>query len=209
MDIARRPRRLIGMEAPVFVLTLIFGIVLTGTGVARAYEPVTFGDVQAQFEAIENGGAVVFSKFGPENTIPPASPLLHSIRPIKEFFDGRHYCTLDWQLITIAFIASPEDVSLSTTDELKAFLEATTVTFSIDGVPTPAAETTAVKTANSGFFEVVPGEVFWRAWGNFYAPGVLPVGKHTLTGSGTDPIESFKLDRITFYIDPVGSGACL
>jgi hypothetical protein len=141
---------------------------------------------------------------------PPGSPLLHSIRPIKAFFDGRHYCTLDWHLITIAYFTSAEELNLSTNNEVKAFLEATTVTFSLDGVPTPAAETTSVKAANSEFTGAVPpGEWFWRAWGNFYAPGVLPVGKHSLTGSGTDPIGSFKLDRITFYIDPVGSGACL
>jgi len=188
---------------------LVGAAILMVTGIAHAYEPVTQGDVRAQFEAVENGGGVIFDMFGPENTIPPASPLLHSIRPIKEFFDGRHYCTLDWQLITIAFFASPEEVGLSTTQELKAFLQAITVTFQLDGVETPAAETTAVKTANSDFFGSQPGETFWRAWGNFYAPGVLSVGSHTLTGTATDPLGTFQLDTITFFIDPVGSGACL
>jgi hypothetical protein len=188
---------------------LVGAAMLMVTGIAHAYEPVTQGDVRAQFEAVENGGGVIFDRFGPDNTIPPASPLLHSIRPIKEFFDGRHYCTLDWQLITIAFFASPEEVGLSTTQELKAFLQATTVTFLLDDVETPAAETTTVKTANSDFFGSQPGETFWRAWGNFYAPGVLSIGEHTLTGTGTDPIGTFQLDTITFFIDPVGSGACL
>lgn len=186
-----------------------FGIAVVLSAVpASAYEPVKEGDVRAQFQAVENGGAVVFDRFGPENTIPPASPLLHSIRPIKEFFDGRHYCTLDWHLITLAIFFLPEEVSLSS-QEVRAILRASVVTFELDNVLTPAAETTAVKTANSEFFGSIPGETFWRAWGNFYAPGVLAVGKHSLTGTFTSPIGGFKLDKITFFIDPVGSGACL
>ena len=207
MDVARRPRRLIGA---VSALVLAAVLPLVAMPPAHAYEPVTQGDVRAQFEAVENGGGVILSNMGPETTIPPGSPLLHSIRPIKEFFDGRHYCTLDWHLITIATFLSAEELNLSTNNEVMSFLEATTVTFSLDGVPTPAAETTSVKTANSEFTGAVPpGEYFWRAWGNFYAPGVLAVGSHTLTGSITYPIGTFRLDRIKFYIDPVGEGACL
>jgi hypothetical protein len=192
------------------VLSMLVGVaMLMVTGVAHAYEPVTQGDVRAQFEAVENGGGVIFDRFGPDNTIPPASPLLHSIRPIEAFFDGRHYCTLDWQLISIAFFGSPEEVGLSTTGELKAFFEATTVTFNLDNVEIPAVETTSVKTAKSDFFGSVPGVTFWRAWGNFYAPGVLTVGSHSLTGTVTFPIGTFQLDTITFFIDPVGTGACL
>lgn len=84
--------------------------------------------------------------------------LLHSIRPIPGFFDGRHYCTLDWHLITIAFFGIPEDVGLSTSREFKAFLMATTVTFELDGIEIPAEETTAVKTANFELFGSFAGE---------------------------------------------------
>jgi len=183
-------------------------VVMTAAG-AGAREPVTRGDVQAQFEAVENGGAVISTRKGFETTIPPAGALLHSIRPIDPFFEGRRYCELDWHLVTIALIASPEELGVSTTEELKEIFLATEVTFRIDNVPTPATETTAVKTylvAEDG----TNGETFWRAWGIFYAPGVLSVGPHSLTGSATIPsIGTFRFDRITFHIDPAGSGACL
>ena len=196
------------MRRRTLVFCLAVAMMAIGTGGAQAREPVTFGDVQAQFEAAESGGGVIITKKGLETAIPPASPLLHSIRPIKAFFDGRHYCTLDWHLITIALFGTPDEFGLST-QEFKAFLGATTITFKLDGTAIPAAESTAVKTSFFELFGSVPGETFWRAWGNFYAPGVLPVGAHSLTGWGTDPLGTFKLDRITFYIDPAGSGACL
>lgn len=190
-------------------MTTAVALILAAASPAGAREPVTYGDVQAQFEAVETGGAVIFTSKGFETTIPPASPFLHSIRPIKPFFDERHYCQLDWHLVTIALGGSAEGFAVSTTQEAREVLEGTEVTFKIDNAPVAPQESTAVKTSLNTFFGDVAGESFWRAWGNFYAPAILAVGSHSLTGSVAGPIGSFKLDRITFHIDPAGQGACL
>lgn len=191
------------------IVVATVALILAVASPAWAREPVTYGDVRAQFEAVGTGGAVIFTNKGFETAIPPASPFLHSIRPIKSFFDGRRYCELDWHLVTITLGGSAEAFAVSTTQEARAIIENTQVTFKIDNVPVPAQESTAVKTFLNSLLGGVPGESFWRAWGNFYAPAVLPVGSHSLSGSVTSPIGSFRLDRITFHIDPAGQGACL
>lgn len=171
------------------------------TGIAVAWEPVTYGDVRAQFEAVETGGAVIRSNKGFDTTIPPAGPFYNSIRPIKPFFDGLRYCEMDWHLVTIAYLAEPG---------FDGVLEETQYTFIIDNVPTPAVETTVVKTIVEPESFGLPAGSIWRAWGIFYAPGALSVGKHSLTGFSTDPVfGTIRADRITFSIDPAGSGACL
>lgn len=182
-------------------VTAAVAMVMMTTGTAVAWEPVTYGDVRAQFEALDTGGAIIRSNQGFDTTIPPAGPFYNSIRPIKPFFDGLRYCDLDWHLVTIAFLVVPGSEGL---------LEETEYTFIIDGVPTPAEETTAIKTVVSPESFGLPAGSAWRAWGVFYAPGALSVGKHSLTGFSTDPVlGTIRDDRITFSIDPAGSGACL
>lgn len=190
------------------LLVVAFGIamVIAASVPASAREPVTFGDVKAQLEAVETGGGIIRSNNGFFTTIPPAGPFYNSIRPLAPFFDGLRYCDLDWHLVTIALFFDPED--LPSKEEVKTTLHATEVTFVIDGVETPATETTAVKTilGESG----LPGQSFWRAWGIFFAPGALSIGSHTLTGFATTPDEpAMGFDQITFHIDPAGQGACL
>ena len=185
-----------------FGIVAIIGVAMLAAPLpAVARQAVTYGDVRAQFEAVETGGAVIRSNKGFETTIPPADALQHSIRPIAPFFEGRHYCVLDWQLITLAIFFPPE---------LKGLAAETEYTFIIDKVPTPAMETTAVKTLLNPEFFGLPQGWWWRAWGILSAPGALSVGRHSLAGSSTDPVfGTIKDPKITFYIDSAGEGACL
>ena len=80
------------MKRAAVILATVATIMLTASNPAGASERVTYGDVRAQFEAVENGGAVIITRKGFETTIPPASPFLHSIRPIQPFFKGLRYC---------------------------------------------------------------------------------------------------------------------
>jgi len=191
-------KRTSAVIAAVTAVAAAAAVMVASTPPAVARQAVTRGDVEAQFEAIENAGSVILSNKGFETTIPPAA-VCYSIRPIAAFFEGRHYCELDWQLVTIALFVEPG---------LRELLEQTDVTFVIDGVPVPAEETTAVKPLLEPAVYGLPPGSLWRAWGNFHSPGDLTVGTHSLTGIVTAPIGTFHLDRIRFHIDPVGEGAC-
>lgn len=99
------------------------------TGIAVAWEPVTYGDVRAQFEALDTGGAVFRSQQGVRHDDPTCGTLLQQHPADQALFDGLRYCEMDWHLVTIAFLVEPGSEGL---------LEETENTFIIDGVPTPA-----------------------------------------------------------------------
>jgi hypothetical protein len=175
------------------------------TASVTARNPVTYGDVRANFQAVDTGGAVIRSKKGFETTIPPAQGLRHSIRPIQPFFHNLRYCELDWHLITIATVI-PEGLFGWSTEEVKAVIKDGVTEFTVAGISTEDIETTpGVKPVP----QTDPRE-WWHAEGVFYAPGVLPVGSHDLSAVTrySDGFEFFH-DDITFHIDAAGTGACL
>jgi len=159
------------MRKAFFTATVVMVMMTTGT--ADAWEPVTYGDVRAQFEALDTGGAVIRTNQGFDTTIPPAGPFYNSIRPIEPFFDGLRHCEMDWHLVTIAFLVEPGSEGL---------LEETEYTFIIDNAPTPAEETTAIKTVVAPESFGLPAGSTWRAWGVFYATGGLVGGEAQLDG---------------------------
>lgn len=178
-------------------------IVMTMSGAASERNPITKGDVRANFQAIANGGAVIRSNKGFETTIPPANAVIHSIRPLP-FWDGLHYCELDWHAIAITDFAS-KGGAFDTAREARKALNGERVTFELDDVLLPAEEATAVKAATG-----TRGDTFWRAFGIFYPPGALPIGTHSLTGFGTRADGSVvDFPEIDFHIDPAGAGTCL
>ena len=167
-------------------VVLAAGLVLAAAA-AHANSPrVTKGDAKAVFEAFPNGGSA--GQGAPSDGLVDGRT---AIRPFV-FFNGKHYCVLDWHVALITFFADgPHETAA-------AELAALTATFWIDGSAV-ATDRTAVKRS------LRPNGDYWTSTGVLLSPAALAVGRHTLRVQTSDGFDN----TITFAIDAAGTGTCL
>lgn len=168
---------------------------------------VTKGDV----EAILHSGSIGFFHGRTHGRIGPSAEDFPraAITPLSSN-NGTHYCVDDWHVVRITDINSVDNVFFFTKDQAIADLEATTITFTLDGVTLPAIRTpiiilNAADQQRFGF----PGPTFAFQAGSILSPAALSVGDHTAGLVLTDPVFGTFQDSSTFTVDPSGTGICL
>jgi hypothetical protein len=160
-------------ELPMKRLAALCGALLltlvTAAAASADDDRITRGDVEGFFNAALTGGTVIASRDGTAALVaPPAND-----PRVSPYVSGT-YCSLDWHLVSV--MVAWED---------KAGLADVEVAFDITGVDTDDLRIGPIK-------PLVPRTDpprWWRAYGLFYAPGVLPLGTHTLTTTATFPGE--------------------
>ena len=162
------------------------------------------GDAEAVLEAFGNGGLAVINPSKSAQGGPADRQI--QIRPFG-FFDGRHYCVLDWHTILIADIEGGD--SSFRQQEAEAAIADLSVHFTLDGAPLETTQTPVKRFLNSQLFGL--DVAFYSQWGRVMKPSDLPVGEHTLSvrmtnGSGS---QTFFENTIKFFIDAEGTGACV
>jgi hypothetical protein len=178
---------------------------------------VTQGDVEAQFQALEGGGTVVFLRAGApaREVAAPANLLENSIRPLP-LWDGRSYCEADWHLLVLAIShAAGEGEPKIPRQEGEAVLEPTLVDLFLDGDQLTDTERTSIRRLiqaltiddNGTIRAVFDG--WWFQTGAFFGPDELAVGPHMLSATVTNPEGVFDVAPITFHIDAAGTGSCV
>lgn len=171
---------------------------------ASANSPrVTRGDAEAIFQGAFNGGWAV--RLHSDNLAgAPADFLVDSLARLN---DGRHYCALDWHVISAAIVEGNKPGETSTNQEIFASLASRHVEYKIDGVQLETIRTPPKRTTNPTIRGFV--EAFVVSEGQILAPNELSVGQHVVTARGNragSPPAAFA--PVTFFIDASGAGAC-
>ena len=120
----------------------------------------------------------------------------------------RHFCSLDWHVISVAVVEGNPAGGSRTNNEIIETLSQIVVLITLDGTLLDT-ETTAIKrTTNPGNRGYV--EAFDVMVGKVMAPEDLTVGQHSLQFTGMRPGQPpMVMSPITFFIDAPGVGACL
>jgi hypothetical protein len=165
----------------------------------------TRGDAQALLEAFGNGGWAIITHSRVERARRgPGDTAIH-IRPL-DFFDGRHYCALDWHTIVIADIEGGNRPYPR--QQAEALIADIRVQLTLDGAPLAITQTPVAAFLNPGWFGLE--DAFYSQWGRVMAPADLTVGEHTLSLRMTSASGSWREFRntINFFIDADGTGVC-
>jgi hypothetical protein len=190
----------------VLVAAILVAMSLVASSPAGANPPrVTQGDVQALFQAFENGGWAILLHSPPAQGAPADANIRGEIRPLP-FHDGRHYCVEDWHIIVVA-IVDGGDASFGYQDA-EARLDPVMVSFTLDGVPLPTTRTVIKPFLAAELFGLERAYAFQE--GRIMAPSDLSVGSHQLVSTIVfSPGEPPEVREITFFVDAPGTGACL
>jgi hypothetical protein len=192
------------LSAALLVVTLILGVN------AHANSPrVTRGDAQAVFEAFGNGGwASVLNGGGLEEGAPTdfLPDAMARISPMAQW-NGRHFCSLDWHVISVAANEGNPPGGTRTNRELRETLEGIVFRITLDGALLDTTTTAVRRTANPERIGAV--EAFYIDAGKLMAPEDLAIGPHSLqfTGLRTGRPPQV-MPTITFFIDAPGTGTC-
>jgi len=181
-----------------FRARLILAVVLAAAiaaPAALANSPrITRGDANALLQAIATAGAKMQLQPGVHEGAPAQTIGRIGTTPN---YNGRHFCSLDWHLISVFFLGGP------THKAAVATLDAYVVDIRLDGASL-ALERTAIKPALAA-----DGDFWLRQWGAILSPTDLTVGAHTVQLFWTGPLGSFSLPSIAIFVDAPGTGACL
>jgi hypothetical protein len=116
--------------------------------------------------------------------------------------DGRHFCGEDWHT---AFVTTSEGGDASFTKrDAAVILNATSVSFTLDGSPLASVRTRIKSVPDPSPFV----NAYYFNQGRVLSPDKLAVGAHELSVRIIDSSGTFD-DGITFFIDAAGTGACL
>jgi len=166
-------------------------LVLAGPGTAAGAERITRGDAQAAFQAFWTAGFTIEAR---TPTTAPGFGLVHYTL-LNSFHEDTRICTLNWHGYHIGWGV---EGTLQDAVADRALLD---ITFEIDGQLVESG-VTAIKRS------IALGSVYAWNYGSLIEPGSLSIGAHTLTTNfyydGT-----FDSLTVTFYVDSVGTGACL
>lgn len=187
------------------LMSILTRAMLFGSAVAAGRRRATRGSAQAVLEAFGNGGwAVINHSRVARARRGPASTQIH-IRPF-DFFDGRHYCELDWHTIVIADVEGGSKGFPRT--QAAALIADTRVQFTLDGAPLELSQTAVKRFNNPQWFGLEAA--FYSQWGRVMQPSDLAVGEHILRCLMTNASGSqiFFDNTINFFIDAEGAGAC-
>jgi hypothetical protein len=197
-SVARSPRTLLlGLASIVTRALLVSSAVATGRRRARR------GDAAAVLNAFGNGGWAVINHSDVARRGVVDQQI--QIRPF-DFFDGRHYCALDWHTIVIADIEGGDRPF--TRQQAEALIADVDVQFTLDGTPLQITQTTVKRFLNPQLFGLEAA--FYSQWGRVMRPSDLSVGEHTLNVRMTNASGSqvYFENTINFFIDAEGTGAC-
>jgi hypothetical protein len=186
------------------LLVLCAALALTwGVATSAASDRVTRGDAEAVLQAFGNGGWAVLMHGGVVHGAPSQgfSPPV-AIKPFSgSFYDGAHYCALDWHTIMISVVdAGPRQA-------FAASIAGIAISFTLDGAPLPVTQTAIKRYLNPAQLGFT--DAYYSSWGRVIAPTDLAFGAHTLGVEVSDSGGPLLIDGITFYVDPAGTGACL
>ena len=118
--------------------------------------------------------------------------------------DGRHFCGEDWHTVLHSSVEGG-DASF-TKNDAAVILNATSVSFTLDGSALASKRTRIKSVPDPSQFGFVNAYFFNQ--GRVLSPDALAVGQHELSVRIVDSSGTFE-DRITFFIDAAGTGACL
>ncbi len=154
------------------------------------HRPVTRGDVTSAFQARTTGGYLNGLK---GHTI--AAPVRGLQQGRISFFSDGTYCSTDWHYLGVTFLA---DTSFA---DPRGTLDASSVTFWVDGKPVANPMRTAIKPfVGTG----IKGQL-GISFGKLLAPGSLADGPHGLESVLAFPGQPVETLDVTFTLDP---GAC-
>jgi hypothetical protein len=202
-------------------LTLLLGVLSVAafprSHVSAAPAPVTYGDVQAMFHNVGGGLAksLHINQFrgrwvgAPTEDFSRAILTPLSLPPPGPPVDA-HKCVDDWHLVYLVVFTVVDNQFLFTREQAIADLQATSVSFTLDGVSLPIKQT-SIAQMNVADQRILglPGVSFSFAAGSFLAPGALSVGPHTAGVTITGPVFGTLISSNTYTVDPSGTGECL
>ena len=191
-------------------LAAVLAMVLLVPGTARANAPrVTEGDARAIFEAFANGGWAERLGDGMLEGA-PADFMSNSMARITYMpaWNGRHFCSLDWHVISVAAIDGNAVGQSRTNEEIRDYLSRIELDLRLDGAPLDTLRTAIKRTTNPGFRGLV--EAFFVQEGQVIAPEGLSIGQHSLQFTGRRPGQPPNVfPPIYFFIDAAGQGVCV
>jgi hypothetical protein len=193
-------RRVVLTVASMLVRTLLVGSAVPGPKRAER------GDAEAVLRAFGSGGWAVINHRREEAArgAPAPADTQIAIRPL-DFFDGRHYCALDWHTIVIA------DIEEGNRPHAEAIIADLRVQLTLDTntAPLQISQTPVSRFLNPERFGLT--EAYYSQWGRVMEPSELAVGEHTLSIRMTNASgsQTFWRNTINFFIDAQGEGACL
>jgi hypothetical protein len=198
-SLSRSPTRtlLLGLASMVTRALLVSCAVATQRRRARR------GDAEAVLNAFGNGGWAVINHSDVARRGVVDQQI--QIRPF-DFFDGRHYCALDWHTIVIADIEGGDRPF--TRQQAEALIADVRVQFTLDGAPLRITQTAVKRFLNPQLFGLQAA--FYSQWGRVMRPSDLDVGEHTLNVRMTNASGSqvYFENTINFFIDAEGTGTC-
>ena len=193
---------------PVVLVVFLWSTFGLASTVSANSAGVTKGDAQAVFQTIGAGGQAILAHASENAAGAPAQVnwfpvLIHPNNPVRNF------CELDWHTFQLALTDGGNYASYSN-QEAKAFLEAGSVVFELDGVVVPTETTPVKRWTNLEALGVPEWEfAWWRNHGTVLPPGTPAVGTHELKLTITEPIFGTDVVVFSFTIDAAGTGSCL
>jgi hypothetical protein len=191
-------RRLALMLATILLRTLF-----VASAVAARRKRATRGDANAVLNAFGNGGWAVINHSDVARRGRVDQQI--QIRPF-DFFDGRHYCALDWHTIVFADIEGGDKPFPR--QQAAALIADVDVQFKLDDAPLAVSQTAVKRFLNPQRFGLE--SAFYSQWGRVMQPSDLAASEHELSIRVTNASgsEVFFENTINFFIDTEGQGAC-
>jgi hypothetical protein len=192
---------------PAALFVMLALVLLAGTSAHASSSRITRGDAQAVFQAANTGGAAI-RLHGGQGHGPAQGAAVDGVR-INAFipWDGRHYCELDWHVISINLNDGNFPGESRTRKEIADALSLVEVAYFLDGVALELERTAVKPNVDAAALGLVEGLYFTA--GRLMAPEDLAVGQHTLRVVITDPGGLIDDSQIAFFVDAAGTGACL
>jgi hypothetical protein len=187
----------------------LLAALLIPTGAQANSLRVTEGDARAIFEAFPAGGWALRLNGG---TLEGATAdfMSDSMARITYMpaWNGRHFCALDWHVISVAAIEGNAIGQSRTNAEIRDALTQIEFDFTLDGAPLDTERSAVKRTTNPGFRGL--DEAFYIQEGRVIAPEDLAIGQHSLQFTGHRPGQPPNVfPPITFFIDAGGAGVCV
>ena len=198
------------VRSAVFPMGLLAMAVVVATSAHANPSRVTQGDAQAILRAFPSGGWAVILNGGTMEEGAPTDFREDSMARISPMgaWNGRHFCSLDWHVISVAAIEGNPLGGTRTNSEIRENLSQIGFALTLDGARLETIRTAIARTLNPELRGFV--EAFYVLEGQVMAPEDLSVGQHSLQFTGTRPGRPpMVMPPITFFIDSAGQGTCL
>jgi hypothetical protein len=189
------------------LLGLIAASVFVSPNLASANsDRITAGDAHATFQSLGNGGGGILGHGG---GVVEGAPVTNDVAIRPYFDDGIHYCVEDWHVIVLAWFDAHPNIQSA-----KADFDPFVWTFTLDGAALPTTRNAVKRFLQTEYLGPDIQEAYYFQQGRIMSPSDLTVGSHILTmtqvhpGHPGDPNYNDFYES-QFFIDAVGTGACL